>query len=103
MVLGTVPYMSPEQVRGEALDARSDIFSFGCVLYESLTGKGAFTRPSMAETMAAILKDEAPSLVGTGGKLTSEWNELIKRCLEKDPNQRFQSSDELVSTLKAMS
>ena len=103
MVLGTVPYMSPEQVRGEALDARSDIFSFGCVLYESLSGKRPFARPSMAETMAAILKDEAPSLVGTGGDLTREWNELIKRCLEKDPNQRFQSTDELASTLKAMS
>jgi eukaryotic-like serine/threonine-protein kinase len=103
MVLGTVPYMSPEQVRGEALDARSDIFSFGCVLYESLTGKGAFARRSMAETMAAILKDEAPSLIGTGSVLTPEWNELIKRCLEKNPNQRFQSSDELASTLKAMS
>src|SRR5262245_56119126 len=103
MVLGTVPYMSPEQVRGEALDARSDIFSLGCVLYESLTGRGPFARPSMAETMAAILKDEAPRLVGTGGNLTLEWNDLIKRCLEKDPNQRFQSSDELGSTLKAIS
>src|SRR5215813_7236572 len=103
ILLGTVPYMSPEQVRGEPVGARSDIFSFGCVLYESMTGNSAFARRTMAETMAAILKDEPPSLVGSGSNITRESDKLIKRCLEKNPNERFQSAHDLALALKAMS
>ena len=103
MIVGTIPYMSPEQVKGESVDARSDIFSLGCVLYESVTGKAAFARQSAVETMAAILKDEPPSPVEIGSNITREWNQLIKRCLEKNPNDRFQSASELALALKAMS
>jgi eukaryotic-like serine/threonine-protein kinase len=103
MIVGTIPYMSPEQVKGEAVDARSDIFSLGCVLYESVTGKAAFARQSAVETMAAILKDEPPNPAEIGSNITREWNQLMKRCLEKNPNDRFQSASDLALALKAMS
>src|SRR5262249_25077547 len=94
-VMGTVGYMSPEQVRGEPLDHRSDVFSFGAVLYEMLAGRRAFQKPTAAETMTAILNDdpaELPASSGLGGSL-----ELVaRRCLEKDRTARFQDTRDLV-------
>ena len=100
MLLGSPGYMSPEQVRGEAADHRSDIFAFGAVLYEMLTGRRAFERPTQVETMAAILRDEPPELSGTGAPLGLQH--VVERCLKKNPSQRFQSSSDLASALHAL-
>jgi serine/threonine-protein kinase len=100
MVMGTVGYMSPEQVRGEKAEAPSDIFSFGCVLYEMVTGQRAFARPTAAETMAAILRDEPPEIASSDkGKL----ERVIRQCLEKSPSERFQSARDLGFALREMS
>lgn len=88
-VLGTVPYMSPEQVQGKEVDARSDIFSFGLVFYEMLTGKRAFNGSSPVSIMAAILERDAPSLEPEG------LNRVVQACLAKDPADRFQSARDL--------
>ena len=104
MMLGTVGYMSPEQVKGEAADERSDIFSFGAILHEMLSGERAFKRDSTAETMRAILKEEPPDLTSTPGRLISPGHERItRRCLEKDPEQRFQSARDVAFALEATS
>src|SRR4051794_6095801 len=104
MMLGTVGYMSPEQVRGEALDHRSDIFSFGTVLYEMLSGERPFRRDTSAETMTAILKDDPPELASTPQRPISPGiDRIVRRCLEKDPGQRFQSAKDLAFALEAMS
>jgi serine/threonine protein kinase/tetratricopeptide (TPR) repeat protein len=102
-VLGTMGYMSPEQLRGEPSDARSDIFALGCVLYEMLSGQTAFLRNSTAETTAAILKEEAPSLSDSGTTLPAELDRAIRRCLEKSPDARFQSASDLAYNLKSIS
>ena len=102
MVLGTAGYMSPEQVRGQAADSRSDIFSFGCVLYEMVTGRRAFLRETAAETMTAILKDEPPDLARSGKDLPAELGRMIRQCLAKDPSRRFQSSHDLALGLRAV-
>jgi serine/threonine protein kinase len=83
-VMGTVGYMSPEQVRGEAIDSRSDIFSFGAVLYEMLTGKRAFKRETSAETMTAILREEPQALNDSGWQGPPELQPILGRCLEKN-------------------
>ena len=104
MMLGTVGYMSPEQVKGEPADERSDIFSFGAVLHEMLGGERAFKRDSTAETMRAILKEEPPELTSSPGRLISPSHERItRRCLEKDPEQRFQSARDVAFALEATS
>src|SRR5262249_25815819 len=90
-ILGTVRYMSPEQVSGETADARSDIFSFGAVLYEMLSGRRAFPGRSAGETMAAILRDQPPELSRAGIELPIGLDRIVSRCLEKDPNERFQT------------
>ncbi|HJZ12181.1 MAG TPA: protein kinase, partial [Acidobacteriota bacterium] len=100
VVIGTVPYMSPEQVRGEKLDARSDIFSFGSVLYEMLTGNRPFSRNSGAETVAAILKEDPPKLTESGKHAPIELERVIARCLEKNPEQRVQSARDLAADLR---
>lgn len=103
-VVGTVPYMSPEQVKGAVVDARSDIFSFGLVLYEMVTGRQAFARKTAAETVAAILKEEPPELTEAGIDIPSPGLEqLIKHCLVKNPDERLQSARDLALTLRAMS
>jgi serine/threonine protein kinase len=94
-VLGTLGYMSPEQVRGQPADARSDIFSFGAILYEMLSGERAFRGDSAAETMSAILKEEPPDLSVTGGRVPQSLEHIVRHCLEKSPEQRFQSARDL--------
>src|ERR1700734_1678079 len=84
-VMGTAGYMSPEQVRGEKADAPSDIFSLGCVLYEAVTGRRAFSGKSAGDTMAAILKDDPPAIVDTGVQVPAELARVIERCLAKNP------------------
>ncbi|MBN2200192.1 MAG: protein kinase [Candidatus Aminicenantes bacterium] len=101
-VLGTVGYMAPEQVRGRPADARSDIFSLGCVLYEMLTGRRAFKRDTPAETMTAILKDSVPETVLSGTGISSELDRIVGRCLEKNPAERFQSACDLAFSLREL-
>ncbi len=99
-VLGTVGYMSPEQVRGAPADARSDIFALGCLLFEMLTGKRAFQRDTAAETMTAILKEPPPEMSISGVEVSSELEGIVGRCLEKNPSERFQSSSDLAFSLR---
>jgi serine/threonine protein kinase/Tol biopolymer transport system component len=103
MVLGTVGYMSPEQVRGEVVDQRSDIFSLGAIFYEMLSGVRAFKRNSSIETLNAILKDEPPDLVDMLPSLPPAVERLVRRCLEKDRDQRFQSARDLAFNLETLS
>lgn len=102
-ILGTVGYMSPEQVRGGALDHRTDIFSFGAILYEMLTGRRAFSGGSQVETMNAILKEDPPEFADISPNLPSSIDRIIRRCLEKDPNDRFHSAHDLAISLEALS
>jgi len=102
-VLGTVGYMSPEQVKGEAADARSDIFAFGAVLYEMVTGKRAFKGGSAVETMSAIIKEEPPEVSTLGKILPPGLERLMLHCLEKRPEDRFQSTRDLVFDLESIS
>ncbi len=102
-VLGTVGYMSPEQVQGEKADARSDLFSLGCVFYEMLTGEHAFVRHTAAETMTAILKEEPPELTQPAKQMPPGLSRVVHHCLEKNPAQRFQSARDLAFDLKAIS
>lgn len=99
VVLGTFGYMSPEQARGEAVDHRSDIFSFGAVLYEMFAGKPAFRGGSVAEVISAILRDE-PDLTEISKKLPPELMRLLSHCLEKNPPERFQSTRDLSFSLR---
>jgi Tol biopolymer transport system component len=101
-VLGTVGYMSPEQVRGEPADHRSDIFSLGVVLHEMLTGKRAFARDSAAETMTAILREEPAEIETLAEKLPPSLVRLLQHCLEKRPAERFQSARDLAFDLQSL-
>ena len=94
-IVGTVGYMSPEQVRGDSVDATTDIFSLGCVLYEMIAGRRAFGRRTAAEAMAAILKEEPPALWGPENPVPPELDRLLAHCLEKNPGERFQSARDL--------
>src|SRR5262249_40471865 len=98
VVMGTVVYMSPEQARGLPVDHRSDIFSFGSVLYEMTSGQPAFQRETAAETMTAILKEE-PSPLEADGRLPAALAAVIAHCLEKNPEKRFQSARDLTFAL----
>ena len=95
VILGTVGYMSPEQVRGHDTDHRSDIFSFGMILYEMLAGHRAFNGTSMADLMSAILKEEPPELSETNAKISPALDKIVRRCLEKKPELRFHSASDL--------
>jgi eukaryotic-like serine/threonine-protein kinase len=101
-VMGTVGYMSPEQVSGQAGDARSDIFSMGCVLYEMVTGARAFSGTSGVETLAAILRDDPPDAALLKRGLPSDLARIVGHCLAKKPDQRFQSARDLAFNLKAV-
>jgi Tol biopolymer transport system component len=103
IVLGTVEYMSPEQVRGQAVDYRSDIFALGAMLYEMLAGERAFHRETAAETMTAILKDDAPEFADPSHRVSPGLERIVRRCLEKAPEQRFQSASDLGFALEAVS
>jgi serine/threonine protein kinase/Tol biopolymer transport system component len=102
-VMGTVGYMSPEQIRGQDADHRSDIFSFGAILYEMLSGQRAFRRETMAETMTAILKEEPSELSETSTKINPALEKIVRRCLEKKPERRFQSASDLGFAIEAWS
>jgi serine/threonine protein kinase/Tfp pilus assembly protein PilF len=102
VVLGTLNYMAPEQVRGEPADARSDIFSFGVVLYEMLAGRSPFARPSGAETISAILTEDPRDLASADG-VAPGFDRVVRHCFEKDPERRFQSARDLVFGLEAVS
>src|SRR5438132_1312429 len=98
-VMGTVGYMSPEQVKGFPVDHRSDIFSFGTILYELLSGKKAFKRDTNAETMAAIMRDEPAELSESGRNISPALDRLVKHCLEKNRDHRFQSARDIAFNL----
>lgn len=99
-VLGTIPYMSPEQVSGESLDVRSDLFSLGSILYEMATGKAPFTGDNAAETLGRILEEGPPKFPA---EVPASLQKIILRCLEKDPDKRYQSASALTEDLRTMS
>jgi serine/threonine-protein kinase len=103
VVLGTLSYMSPEQLRGQPTDTRSDIFSFGAILYEVLSGRRAFRGASAADTMSAILKEDPPDLSVTNQNLPPGLERIVRHCLEKNPEQRFQSARDLAFGLESLS
>jgi WD40 repeat protein len=103
VVMGTAGYMSPEQLRGKPIDARSDIFSFGAVLYEMLAGRRAFTGDSPADVMSAILNREPPELTTDFVTVSPGLERIVRRCLEKSPQQRFQSAGDLAFGLQELS
>ncbi|HJZ82361.1 MAG TPA: serine/threonine-protein kinase, partial [Pyrinomonadaceae bacterium] len=102
-VMGTVGYMSPEQVRGRPADHRSDIFSLGAILYEMLSGNRAFRRDSGVETMNAILKEDPPELSQANHNIAPAFQRVVDHCLEKNPEERFQSARDLAFALEALS
>jgi hypothetical protein len=103
MVLGSAGYMSPEQVRGKDVDARTDIFALGAILYEMLSGHSAFKGESSIETMNAILKDDPPELETDKLKLSPGLERIVRRCLEKEPAHRFHSARDVGFALEAIS
>ena len=103
LVMGTVGYMSPEQVRGKTADHRSDIFAFGTILYEMVTGKQTFRKPTSAETMTAILNEDPPSISQVTAATPPGLQRVVYRCLEKNPEQRFQSASDMAFALEALS
>ena len=102
VVMGTAGYMSPEQVRGKPVDHRSDIFAFGAILYEMISGKRAFHGETTADTMSAILKEETPELAETARTVPPGLERIVRHCLEKHPTQRFQSAGDLAFDLEAL-
>jgi eukaryotic-like serine/threonine-protein kinase len=103
VVMGTVGYMSPEQVRGQTADHRADIFAFGAILFEMLSGKRAFKKPTSVETMNAILNEEPPAISQLVPAVPPALQRVVHRCLEKYPEQRFQSASDLAFALEALS
>jgi serine/threonine-protein kinase len=103
MILGTAPYMSPEQARGQEADYRSDIFSLGSILYELLSGRRAFLRDSLVETMNAVIHDEPPKFKPLDSGTPRDFERLVARCLAKVPEERYQTALQVVDTLEALS
>src|SRR5688572_29941285 len=103
VVLGTVGYMSPEQVRGLPADHRSDIFALGAILYEMLSGQRAFQRGSAADTMSAILRDDPPDLEASGRAIPPVLDRIVRHCLEKNPEERYRSAHDLAFDFEALS
>src|SRR6266481_2887554 len=102
-VMGTVGYMSPEQLKGQQADHRSDIFSFGAILYEMLSGKRAFRGYSTAETMSAILREDPPDLSETNKTISPALERVVHHCLEKNPTERFHSTRDLAFAIESLS
>ena len=103
VVMGTVGYMSPEQVRGRAVDHRSDIFSFGAILYEMLSGRRAFHGESAADTVSAILREDPPDLSESNHSISPALERVVNHCLEKNPEERFHSASDLAFAIEALS
>ncbi len=101
-VVGTVPYMAPEQLRGATVDARSDLFSFGVLVYELASGKRPFAGQNHADISSAILRDTPPSLTSLRGDLPSELAHIIERCLEKNTRERFQTALDVLNELRSV-
>ena len=101
--MGTVGYTAPEQVRGQAVDARTDLFALGAVLYEMLAGRRAFQRETAAETMTAILREDPPDLSGSRTDLSPALDRIVRHCLEKNPAERFQTARDVAFALQAFS
>lgn len=101
-VMGTMGYMSPEQVRGIDTDARADIFAFGAILYEILSGRRAFRGETSADTISAILKEDPPELTTTTRQVPPALERIVRHCLEKNPGERFQSARDLAFNLEAL-
>ncbi len=102
-ILGTVGYMAPEQVRGQAVDPRADLFAFGAVTYEMLIGRRAFQRDTSAETMTAILREDPPEITQLRADLPPALERIVRHCLEKNPAERFQSAHDVAFALEALS
>ena len=103
VVMGTIGYMSPEQLRGRPADHRSDIFSFGAILYEMLSGRRAFRGESTADTMSAILREDPPELSATNKNISPALERVVNHCLEKNPEERFHSASDLGFAIEALS
>jgi serine/threonine protein kinase/Tol biopolymer transport system component len=103
VVMGTVGYMSPEQVKGQTADHRSDLFSFGAILYEMLSGRRAFRGETSVETMSAILKEDPPELTETNRSVPPALERIVRHCLEKNPEERFQSARDVAFNLQSLS
>src|SRR5262249_19249573 len=101
-VLGTAAYMSPEQLRAKPVDARSDIFSLGAILYEMLTGKRAFVGESEADTITAGLKEAPPEMTEVRAGIPGGFDPVVRHCLEKEPENRFQSARDLAFALSTL-
>ena len=102
-VIGTVAYMSPEQLRGKGVDHRSDIFSFGAILYEMLAGRRAFRGETEVDTMTAVLREEPPSTNLESASIPLAYQEIVRHCVEKEPENRFQSAKDLAFALQTLS
>jgi eukaryotic-like serine/threonine-protein kinase len=102
-LLGTVAYMSPEQLRAKPVDHRSDIFSFGAILYEMLTGNKAFSGQSEVDTITAVLKEDPPALASVRQSIPPAFERIVRHCLDKEPEERFQSARELAFALSTVS
>jgi serine/threonine protein kinase len=103
IVVGTMGYMSPEQLRGEPVDGRSDIFSLGCVLYEMASGQKAFARKTAVESISAVLNEDPQELAGSGKQVPPDFDRVISHCVEKKPEDRFQSARDLAFALRTIS
>jgi len=101
-VMGTVPYMSPEQIRGESTDARTDLFSFGILVYELSTGKRPFSGETFADVSSAILRDSPPSITSLRSDLPLDLERIVGRCLEKNPRERFQTALDVANELRGL-
>jgi len=103
VVIGSAPYMAPEQVRAQSVDHRADIFALGSILYEMLSGRRAFAGGSAVETMSAVVRDETPDASASNAAVPEALNRIVRHCLEKDPDRRFQSAADVAFQLEGLS